>query len=906
MKILEIALKNLNSLKGEWRINLADNAYTSDGIFAITGRTGAGKTTIFDAICLALYGQTPRLGRVGGQSNEIMSRHTNECFAKVIFETYGRQYICVWRQTRAGRTRQLQPAVHTLSEISGRIIADKVNNTRDKVKELTGMDFTRFTQAMMLEQGKFDAFLSADRNDKAEVLELITGTEIYGTISQMVYARSKDENNRLRDQELILNENKKQLQDNTPDSLAAGLEHAASERTKLDAEYTSTKYAQDWLKEIARLESALKSANDDLETHQRRLEEFEPKRKRLDSAERAMTLEASCSLLTQTRRLRQQSSSQCEALTQEISRYESAISHITDVLIPSAKNERSNLIGGITESPSDLMAKIIIQVESYERAMKEIINLRKALADNESAWHKAQSAAKTALAKREEARQKMDDASHDYGSIIEELTQCRAMTTAAVLDEERAKLRPGTPCPLCGSLDHPMTSHTHEQSACSEALFSRTELLSQKAQKCKSAVDSATREFHDAEEKYNASVIAETNARNNCEHLREELRTKDSAREELHGAVSEAIRPLRLANIKNTEDIKNRVTQWAERIKKIDDYIAGKENERQKYLGILEAVQKRSALERENLQRITSELEERERDFALSLRDENFRDENEFIASRMDSTSMEALRRDYHELTERKSLLEAKKSETDRALSEKRAQNITELTRDEIDAQTAQYESALRDLDGKIAVLEQKRIDAAALQAKIDELGRAYGEQKAVAENWASLSGLIGSAGGDKFRVIAQKITLDLVVNNANTYLQNMSGRYILKSRPDSNGLELSVIDKDQAGEIRPTENLSGGERFIVSLALALGLSQISGSKAHVDSLFLDEGFGSLDEDALNTALDALGQVRREGRMIGIISHVSALRERIAAQIQVIPKSEGVSVIEGPGCSRER
>ena len=130
-----------------------------------------------------------------------------------------------------------------------------------------------------------------------------------------------------------------------------------------------------------------------------------------------------------------------------------------------------------------------------------------------------------------------------------------------------------------------------------------------------------------------------------------------------------------------------------------------------------------------------------------------------------------------------------------------------------------------------------------------------------------------------------------------------MNGRYRLKITPNNAKLELSVIDSEQAGKIRPTENLSGGERFIISLALALGLSQFSGSKARVDSLFLDEGFGTLDEDSMNTALDALGEVKREGRMIGIISHVQALKERIPAQINVIPKSEGVSIIEGPGCS---
>ena len=164
-----------------------------------------------------------------------------------------------------------------------------------------------------------------------------------------------------------------------------------------------------------------------------------------------------------------------------------------------------------------------------------------------------------------------------------------------------------------------------------------------------------------------------------------------------------------------------------------------------------------------------------------------------------------------------------------------------------------------------------------------------------------ALNEITGSADGNKFRVFAQNMTLSMMINLANAQLEKMNGRYVLTARPDSSDLELSVIDKEQAGEIRPTENLSGGERFIISLALALALSQISGNKSRIDSLFLDEGFGSLDEETLSTALDALGEVRREGRMIGIISHVQALRERIAAKIEVIPKREGVSVIKGPG-----
>ncbi|MDR2367759.1 MAG: hypothetical protein LBF58_06580 [Deltaproteobacteria bacterium] len=112
------------------------------------------------------------------------------------------------------------------------------------------------------------------------------------------------------------------------------------------------------------------------------------------------------------------------------------------------------------------------------------------------------------------------------------------------------------------------------------------------------------------------------------------------------------------------------------------------------------------------------------------------------------------------------------------------------------------------------------------------------------------------------------------------------------------------VVDGFQASEIRPTKNLSGGESFIVSLALALGLSKMAGEKVRVDSLFLDEGFGTLDEEALDMALDTLSSLRQDGKMIGLISHIPALTERIGARIEVSPVSAGRSAISGPGCRK--
>ena len=170
MRILQIRFKNLNSLAGEWTIDLTHPAFLSDGIFVITGPTGAGKTTILDAVCLALYGRTPRLPRVTKSENEIMSRQTGECFAEVTFETRAGTFRCHWSQWRARKkaSGELQAPRHELSDAaSGRILENNIRGVADKVEEATGMDFERFTRSMLLAQGGFAAFLQAPADQRA-------------------------------------------------------------------------------------------------------------------------------------------------------------------------------------------------------------------------------------------------------------------------------------------------------------------------------------------------------------------------------------------------------------------------------------------------------------------------------------------------------------------------------------------------------------------------------------------------------------------------------------------------------------------------------------------------------------------------------------------------------------------
>jgi exonuclease SbcC len=204
MKILSIRLKNLNSLKGEWKIDFTQPPFAENGLFAITGPTGAGKTTLLDAICLALYHQTPRLGQITNSSNEIMTRGTSECLAEVEFEVQGTAYRSFWsmRRSRGNVVGNLQTADAELAEVvTGKVLATQIRQKSEAIESLTGLDFGRFTKSMMLSQGDFAAFLNADERQRAELLEELTGTEVYGQISIKVhehYSQAKQRLNALQ------------------------------------------------------------------------------------------------------------------------------------------------------------------------------------------------------------------------------------------------------------------------------------------------------------------------------------------------------------------------------------------------------------------------------------------------------------------------------------------------------------------------------------------------------------------------------------------------------------------------------------------------------------------------------------------------------------------------------------
>lgn len=204
----------------------------------------------------------------------------------------------------------------------------------------------------------------------------------------------------------------------------------------------------------------------------------------------------------------------------------------------------------------------------------------------------------------------------------------------------------------------------------------------------------------------------------------------------------------------------------------------------------------------------------------------------------------------------------------------------------------AEFDLATREKNETALLLQQDEEN----KRKIGDLLITINDQAIITDNWAKLNEIIGSADGKKFRQMAQEYTLDVLLGYANIHLQSLSQRYLLERI--SNTLGLQVLDLDMGNEVRTVFSLSGGESFLVSLALALGLASLSSSRMKVESLFIDEGFGSLDPATLNIAMDALERLHNQGRKVGVISHVQEMTERISTQVKVSKLSNGRSKVE--------
>jgi len=1080
MRILQIRFKNLNSLVGEWQIDLMHPAYQADGIFAITGPTGAGKSTILDAVCLALYGRTPRLNKVTRSGNEIMSRQTGECFAEVTFETQSGRYRCHWSQHRARKKPdgELQAPKHEIANAdSGAIFESNIKGVAEQIELATGMDFDRFTRSMLLAQGDFAAFLQAAPDDRAPILEQITGTEIYSQISIRVHERKQQEREKLNllqaETAGIMILEPKQEQEIGQQLLAR-----QKEETDLAARAADTGKAIAWLTTIDGLKKEILSLADEAGRLQGDMEAFKPDREKLEQALSAASLDGLYATLTTIRKQQADDRAGLKAEEDALPELESSANKQAEVLklaeqqTVQAKEElkaaaptlqKVRLLDqkladqkkGVFEGDADCRkdaAKIDAERKAEVKEQKKLSKalemlklvdayimehaqdewLVSALAGVEEQFNDlfskqneivqkeaAQEAAATAL---ELAAKSMDDCQKRYGTRKQELEDAlkklqqgkdalgqllgggllreyrtekenllREMAYLAKiseLEDYRAKLEDGKPCPLCGATEHPfakgnipLPDEIEEKIDALSRLISKAEDQEAAIRKLEEAESLARINLMEAEklesEADNEKKAAET-ALKEVKNRLAELRADFAGRKE---ALFSKLQPLGIGEIPETdissliESLRARLEAWQAQVRKkaeIEKQIADIDSEVKRLEAVIETqstalnekLERLESLKRElaagseersllygdknpddeerrlnkavsdaegaekqarerhnDLQqkcntarahveslkkRITlqePELLRLETEFLAALAPVGFLNEEQFLAAMLPPEARAKLTTRAKELDERQTDLSARQKDRKTRLATEMARKITEMPLEELEPQLKEQESALNELREIIAALKQRLSENRAAKERIKEKQTAIEAQKKECVRWENLHELIGSADGKKYRNFAQGLTFEMMIGHANRQLQKMTDRYLL-TRDNAQPLELNVIDNYQAGEIRSTKNLSGGESFIVSLSLALGLSQMASKNVRVDSLFLDEGFGTLDEEALDTALETLASLQQDGKLIGVISHVSALKERISTQIQVAPQAGGRSRISGPGCSR--
>ena len=921
MKILSLRFKNINSLKGEWKIDFSQEPFASSGLFAITGATGAGKSSILDAICLALYHQTPRIDS-GKPADMVMTRHTGECLSEVEFEADGKVYRAFWevRRARGKANGKLQPAIVELAQ-GNKILADKINDKKDLIANITGLDFARFTKSMLLAQGGFAAFLNADAGVRAELLEELTGTEIYGQISQKIYEYFRDQR-----QKLDLLNAKNQSVDLMKDEEIKQFEKELAEIYKnIQANNIKLSLVQKQLEKVNNynglISNALKSEGN-YKKAQNKLKLHKVDLAKLKLAKPANKI----NLLFELAQKEQQRLKQFENKATQLNanhekankEYIAQVQTISDYLLQNVTQFKKQQEGLLKKLPSQFDVNQSEQFRAQVHKNNGELNQLKALFKNYQQLKNKQLqidekliVQKDRLLENKSLAEKLRENYKFKKDSIEQLHEkLQLETQIQSLKKYRDKLQKDEQCPLCGSLEHPAiktyqqvdTSATHEK--IKQAKIELDDLIDQGKQasnqqnRAQAMCDSLIQQSAEAQE--NSKEIAD-----NWQQLSQDLGIDDGNC--LNIIVNkleknkQQLQWLDAFNLVKQEllQLDNHQTQLDSKVKSLPIKLVQTAQKTQKVDNLSQAINQLDRTIAE-IQQLSGQLAESNQTLIEQkeiskqaqtqwdnvLQNSVFADVVTFQKALLPESKFNQLKQLKEHLD--KNLLQAKALN---AQAQQQLQGFDSATVKELDAEILQakiheLKQVIAELNTKQGQIQQQLNNDKQLKAKQQKLLKDIQKQQKNYDIWSHLNSLIGSADGKKFRVYAQGLTLDYLIHLANLQLKQLHKRYQLKRKADE-ALELEVVDTWQADSLRDTKTLSGGESFLVSLALALALSDLVSHKTSIDSLFLDEGFGTLDAQTLDIALDALDNLNAKGKMIGIISHIDALKERIPVQIHI-------------------
>ena len=1005
MKILKIAFKNINSLRGEYEIDFTQEPFLQNSLFAITGPTGSGKTTILDVISLALFNHVPRLGKMSTnevlKKGAILTRNQEDANAQITYQCNQGIFTSRWEisTNRNGNLRDYH--MELINTVSNEILDLKKSDVPGKNEELIGLNYDQFIKSVVLAQGEFAKFLQVPKKERGALLEKITGTDIYRRIGIEVFLRNKERAKEIDAKRAKIETFREQLLEE--DSFAAkqkeaetlaerqkelkqSIEQFTKEielKKKLQVEEGELQKTQKELSEVVSLQENFEKEKGDALKHHEAIQLFaeelnhwqslqeKQKEKQTEITRATEALEAA---KTRRERLTQQLSEQFKLTVtptdfpEKMERYKAEVRALIDernALRTAFETSKNPLQTAAREFDLRLDLK---DLKGFETALQEkFTKTKSAYADLENrfdlknasvaerlaaiqsklknirAAEKAHTALSTLETQRKERSKEHVALQKQQAPLPEEIKQLKqqielkeAQHTAKQktlevaqlqkqLEDYRKDLQNNEPCPLCGSLDHPFAAHIpqeenglkaavlqleHELKTLNKELATKEsslQQLTQQTQQLEQRIKVLDEELSAQQTTFDAQFKNLMLSKGSASFNELELQLEQQE-QELNSAEKLQQNIKTLGQIEQqTSDLKALLAKGKKIAASISAVYSGKDFEQD--VSQLETSWNRNEQTAKQQEQLLNAAKEAERDLAKKLesltvslldqlKEKGYDAIEDALQMRLNAATAQTWKHELEQIKQdalRLKTLRNKLIEEIQILKDTVGETPLEALQEEHQKQTEAHQQN----EHSASVLSRQLLNHKDNLEQIRKLQKQIDQELESSKHWQVLFDLIGDSKGDKFNNFAQDLTLQQLLQLANKRLMRLTDRYQIDQPAEDEDDSLVAIDEHMGGQRRSIKTLSGGETFILSLALALALSDLASRNIEINSLFIDEGFGTLDPETLDQTLDTLEVLQAESsKMIGVISHVDSLKERIATQIQLTQNGQGYSSLK--------
>lgn len=917
MKPLKLTMSAFGSYAGK---NVIDFTGQQQGIFLITGDTGAGKTTIFDAITYALYNQTSGGERNGNMMRSQYARPETETYVELEFLYRGQTYRVrrnpdykITKTLKNGKIRE-QKVPHSveLTLPDGTVFPEKKNATDAKIIEILGLTADQFSQIVMIAQGDFLKLLYTKSDERKMIFSKLFRTDIYWKIQENLRRKSMEMDERIQENDRAFEQEKSRIiplpeseelpLDELVERLRERLKDALKEQNLRRANVEELNKKITKYEEINKLFRSLEKIRQNGKELEARQVESKERRQQIENA-----LKADKVLVAEQQNLRQQ---------QEVEQSAQAIAKMTETLannqemFETLKTQQQEAEAKQKREAADIQKKMLALEQSFpsyealQNARSEEQQAKKVWEDlgktSEESFHKKKAGIAALKEQQKQQEQVVEQTKKNWEQTslsasesakhYEHMYEAFLKEQAGILAEN---LSAGCPCPVCGSTVHPDPAKLSDHAV--------TELEVEQAKKTRAAAEEKRDMAYAAfeAEKTEKQKLAQAVEKEEADFVLAQTIAKQQRKEAEQNYVS-------LQKI--AEQIREKLVypslaeakkQYAAMQKALEAAEQEIERKRQKVSELAEAMNtlKGQKLAEEENQKTAKKLAAKtEKEYAKLLEKSGFVSEETYHLAILPERSRSKLEREEKEYES-----QCLRQQSEQKLLEKQVSGKTYTDTTELNEQLKAEKQALKEAEKTYMELHTAyENDRSVLQncAVYLEKGKKLESEDQVIKSLSKTANgrLSGSAKID-FETYIQRQYFKQIIHEANKRLLTMSNhQFILKLKEEANtgrktneGLDLSVYSLVTDSE-RDVKTLSGGESFLAALAMALGLSDIverSAGAIHPDMMFIDEGFGSLDAQSRQQAIEVLAELAGDSRMVGIISHVTELKEQIDRKLVV-------------------